>query len=244
MSGLRYRNTEVCEHLASQYVAGTQSKLVKQRMEKLMESTPELQAAVAFWADQFSEVQARLPQQQPSEHVWHVIKKQTQPVNTASSKSLSWWHSLAFWRMAGISSFASVMLCAYLLLFNSVQPLPVGPDYMAVMSAEGSENIEFVITAYKKTEEQASRLELQWTQEKTSSRPEALHLWAEDKSNGQLTYIGIKPKQGWDLNKALWQAVTNSRRLIVTRNAQTPVSANTLFAGPCIQLKSWQAETS
>lgn len=247
MPGLRYRQPEVCDHLAAQYVAGSMTARVRARTETLIESTPELRRAVAFWADQFAELQYQLPESQPVADVWQNIAKATKPENTEN-----WWskllQSLRFWQSAAlIGAVASMALFAVVVITPVATPQQA-PSYMAAMAPhqQAKADVHFVVTAYGKTSNEPSKLVVQWSKRHPRQVKDRLHLWAEDIQSGELTYLGQEPdpESSWHLTKARWQAVTNSSRLIMTVDQSSPDATNTLFSGQCVQLKSWKKESA
>jgi hypothetical protein len=108
---------------------------------------------------------------------------------------------------------------------------------------DAEKEIQFVISVYGKSIDTPSRLHLQWSQANVTKHPPALHLWAEDKDTLKLSYIGLQPPRDehWTLTKLKWDAIANSRRLLMTEDKQLPNDKNTLFAGICLQLKKWQS---
>lgn len=248
---LRYRNPVICEHLASQYVTGVMTPRVRSRLETLLDVTPELNRAVAFWSDQMAEIQFDLPEQTANDTLWNKIEALTpEKQNTRSNKdkeTTSWWKNLLLWQTTGIIGTVSSLALALMLFIaplNNTPSLKTAPSYMAAMSRHNdtSDNIRFVINAYKKTEDTPSTLFVQWSQREPRKNSDALFLWAEDKDTGELTYIGSEPTKGepWHLTKPTWKAISNSSRLLVTRDQQQPTQTNTLFSGPCVQLTDWK----
>lgn len=250
---LRYRNLEVCEHLAAQYVTGVMTPRVNRRMQRLIETVPEIRQAVAFWAEQLAEVQYELPEQQASEKL---LKRINQQLGFAEKQSKSaWWQKLGLWQA---SSFASMALAAILAvnLFavkpDVTPPLPVieavGASYLAIMNLhdQANEQPEFIISVYQKNEQNPSRLHIQWSEDSDKQWRNAAHLWSEDKKTGQIVYIGKRPAKGepWHLQKPQWQTITQSSRLLMTNNTEMPNQDNTVFSGICLQLKAWKKKQS
>ncbi len=251
---LRYRNPSICEHLASQYVAGSMTPRVRARMESLIAQNPELDRAVAQWSDSLMKIHDQFPSVQPSPSVWEAIDRNTllSEQETQSKTATSFWSQLLVWRLGSAIGFATSFALAVILWLPSAPQPAGGANYIATMSAstmsannvaadQANIPIEFVISAYKKEGDKPSRIHIQWSQQHQRSVASPLHVWAEDKETGQLTYIGEEPKDNapWSLTKPTWSAITNSSRLLVTSNAQQPTTTNTLFTGPCIQLTDW-----
>ncbi len=256
-SCLRYRNPIICEHVAGQYVLGTMTPRVKARAEKLRQTVPELDRAISFWSDELSVIhQCGKPEAIPSANVWQQIEKHIelgedqQKTKTRSTQAIPWWQNLSVWKTTSFLGMATSFALALVLLTSvqqPIKPLATGASYVAAMSAhnQAGADIQFIISAYKKQEGIPSRLQVQWSENHPRTNKVALHLWAEDKDTGQLTYIGLEPSSGtvWDLTKPTWLAVSNSSRLLMTTSNEQPDQQNTLFSGPCIQLKEWQQKT-
>ncbi len=233
-NAMRYRNPVICEHLASQYVAGAMSDLTQMRMTKLLAVVPELERAVAQWSDALTSVHERLPEKTPAKSTWKQIE-----ARISSPKPSSSWPQLLLWKIAGLAGLATSLVLATLLVFSTPDHSG-GPNYLATMST-GGQNVEFIISAYKMTEDLPSRLHVQWSKHHPRTVTKPLHLWAEDRTTGALTYIGVEPGTNtqWALSPPHWKAISNSGRLYMTTNEQQPDASNTVFSGPCIQLGDW-----
>jgi hypothetical protein len=251
--GLRYRNPTICAHLASQYVTGVMTPRVRIRLEKLLSVTPELNRAVAFWSDQMAEIQLELPEDNASDGLWSNIDKLTPDEKNHTNRKVnnSGWKNLLLWQATGIAGMATSIALALMLFIaplndtlNNIPAVNAAPSYMAAMSKhdDSADTIHFVINVYKKTERTPSTLFVQWSQRQPRETAQPLFLWAEDKDTGELTYIGKEPSKGesWDLNKPIWQTISNSSRLLVTQDQRLPSQSNTLFSGPCVQLSNWE----
>ncbi|MGH1541056.1 MAG: hypothetical protein ACRBHB_11585 [Arenicella sp.] len=249
MPGLRYRNPAICDHLASQYVTGFMTPRLRRRMEALLETTPELQRAVAFWADSVAPLQLELPEETPDDKVWDQIAKSTNKDTRHKHKTSNnnWWNTLFFWKSVSFGSLAASLVLGSLLLFSGTPQVSIKPSYMAAMALHNApdSDIQFIVTAYKKSTDKSSWLKLQWSARHKRSIEQAMHLWAEDKDSGELTYIGPEPadKKAWRLETTNWRAIANSSRLLMTSNALQPNQNNLLFSGQCVQLQSWKTET-
>jgi hypothetical protein len=250
---LRYQNPIVIEHLASQYTAGHLSTRVRSRTEALVLKIPELDRAIAQWTDAFSLIHIQVSPpvftEKKQNLLWQGIDKQTIISVEERPSVATFWQNIFAWKLAaGFSTLTTVILVA-ILWFSVSTPntnIATGPDYLANMHAHGDpeRNIEFVISAYAKNTDMPSRLYVQWlqSQEVRVIHP-PLHLWAENKETLELVYIGIQPENGrnWNLTKAAWQAVINSRRLLMTTENQQPADNNIIFSGICLQLKQWKS---
>ena len=136
------------------------------------------------------------------------------------------------------------MLTAAFLLYDArFNPPLTTASYAAAMAKTGQPaDVRFMILAYAKTEHQPSKLVLQWSERHSRSIERPLHLWAEHAETKNLTYIGPEASSGtpWNLKKSQWAHLTESGRLLVTRDNQAPGAGNVLFEGRCLQLRPWK----
>ncbi|TYL48094.1 hypothetical protein [Marinomonas sp. IMCC 4694] len=261
---LRYRNPVICEHIASQYVMSVMTPRVRARTESLRLQVPALDNAIVRWAENAAKVQYALPEKVPSGEVWKRIERSIPAKNANHVRKKP--PTLPFgWRWFGMgASFVSLALLFAFFIgainFNTQERslIRATPSYMAVMAPNNTKNnqqdrlntVEFVMTVYQRTEVAPSLLFVQWSERHPRADQTNLHVWAKDQETGALTYIGAEsnhlsdPQEGWALDKTTWLAIVNSSHLIVTKNAQTPSASNTLYVGPCIQLKPWQGEVT
>lgn len=242
----------IYEHLASQYVAGNLTEKVRRRIEKLSETVPELDRAIAAWADSFSELHENMSspalETERLSNIWTTIDQLTSKKSmhtTEKQTSFSFFKSLFAWKLATAMGALASLMMAIMLWNASLTPPVSGPSYLANMSVHNDTEglTQFIISVYAKKDDRPSRLHLQWTKSKTTESSFAnLHLWAEDKETGELSYIGLKSEEGkaWDLTKTTWMAIANSKRLIMTTD-KVITDENTVFSGVCLQLKEWKA---
>lgn len=258
MSGsLRYKDPVICEHLASQYVMSVMTPRVRARIESLRQEVAELDEAIVCWSEHMAEINVNLPEKQPSNQVWKRIESIIAPPLIKSDyeekRKSSLWDSLRFWRWTGIGTSIATFALVLALSIGTSKPNIVAPmigsapNYTAVMSpmvdgVKNSDDIRFVVNVYQKTATEPSRLFIQWSERKPRVNAISMHVWAEDQSTGEMTYIGVEPNDAktLSLNKATWTAVSNSSNLFFTNDTNKPNTANTLFSGPCIQLGSWK----
>lgn len=257
---LRYRQPEICDHLAGQYVAGFVTSRVRARIEQLAEVTPELSRAIARWSDAFVELQQPfnepLKKNQKFEAInfdasWHKINQYVQSKGSKENsidvlKNVK--NALNKWKLMACGSvLASVFMVGFLWLSSShpTSPVMMNASYLAAMQVHGSQKdtTQFVISAYAKQETSPSRLAIQWVKGNAKADHSALHLWAEDRESGELTYIGLQELSNHSvaLSKPEWFAISNSRRLLMTADKQIPNEDNVIFSGLCLQLAQWQS---
>ena len=261
MSGsLRYKDPVICEYLAGQYVMSVMTPLVRARIEHLRRHVPVLDDAIIKWSERMANINVNLPERKPSAQVWKRIESIVVPpmsqVNEKAKSSSSLWESLSFWRWMGLGTSITSCALAFVITTSIATQSPIAPSisnapsYTAVMASvnEGGnsiENIRFIVNVYQKTETEPSKLFIQWSERKPRLDTVTMHVWAENQTTREMTYIGMEAQgvKSLSLNKATWDAVTNSSHLYFTKDTNKPSAVNTLFSGPCIQLESWKADS-
>ncbi|MFY0663700.1 MAG: hypothetical protein JXQ97_03690 [Natronospirillum sp.] len=238
---LRYRHPAVCQHLASQYVAGHLSVRVRRRVEALMPQHPPLADAVAQWSDELWHVQSALPTQAPPRHVWRAIQRLTQPALNKPRRTLvDWWNDVTALRWLSVGSSAAALVLAWVLVWQpATSPSTGGPAYMAPLSQ--GDAITLVVYGYLGDESGPPALRFQWTQTDVPRPEGALHLWAESQDGQEQVYLGeLVAGQAWqDLERVQWQALASSRRLLVSAQADQLDLASVFMEGPCVQLRDY-----
>jgi len=140
--------------LAAEYVLGTLKGKARDRFELWLRSDPGLRKEVAAWQGSFEPLTNRLPEMQPSEHVWRRIEARIQP---RPAPRESWFANLAFWRA---SSFASAAAAALLFGYIALTPKDhaLTPDNaMVVVMADEKAN-PAVTVAWQTEQRTAPRL--------------------------------------------------------------------------------------
>jgi len=256
-SFMRYQLPEVCDHLAAQYVAGHLTPRVRRRMAQLILITPALKQAVADRSDQLAPIHFQLEENAVPGQVWNGIQSRLFETDTANEGVSTLERLVAFWRRLGLSAALASVALAAVLIWQTSAPEPwkaLGADYLAPMqivtaatttpSNQGgeSQNVAFVISGYQGQNPGESFIALQWSEGAVHPTQAALHLWAENREDQSLTYLGPLPEAGkpWALNKPQWAALIKSRRLLVNNDPNQLQPAQALFQGPCLQLKHWQ----
>lgn len=126
----RYRNPELAEQLASEYVLGTLRGGARVRFESLMRYDPGLRSAVAQWEARLAPLAGTAAGIAPPARVWHAIEHRLR----RAGREPGWWESLAFWR--GLAA-AGAMFSLALAVLVRLAPQPGPPmSTVTVMSDE------------------------------------------------------------------------------------------------------------
>src|SRR5262245_13515944 len=126
----RYRNPELRDRLAAEYVLGTLTRRVRARFQSLMRYDRDLRQIVADWEERLVPLAHAAPGITPPARLWRTLERRIrQP-----QRDPRLWESLAFWRTFAVTSAAFVLILGIAI---GVAPRPEPPMSMvAVMSDE------------------------------------------------------------------------------------------------------------
>lgn len=109
---MNYRDPQLRDRLAAEYVLGTLSGLVRRRFAQLMKYDGELRRTVSAWEVRLTPLAAAVPAVLPPARVWRAIAARI----GARHAPAGWWASLGAWRSAAAISTAFALVLASLLV--------------------------------------------------------------------------------------------------------------------------------
>ena len=123
-----YRNPELRDRLAAEYVLGTLVGRARVRFQSLMRYDPGLRQTVAEWEARLTPLAHAGKDIAPPDRVWRAIDRRVRRVE----RRAGWWESLAFWRTFAVASAAFVVALGVAI---GMMPRPEPPlSTVAVMS--------------------------------------------------------------------------------------------------------------
>ena len=123
-----YKNPQLREKLAAEYVLGTLRGRARDRFVALLRYDYDLRRIVAAWEAQLTPLAAAAGEIAPPARVWQAISRRI----AGTGRGAGWWASLAFWRGLAI---AGTSLALVLVTFVGMAPRPEPPMAMvAVMN--------------------------------------------------------------------------------------------------------------
>lgn len=140
-AGMRYRDLDLQDRLAAEYVVGTLHGRARRRFERLMLEFPTLCEAVHGWERQLNAVAAGLPQRQPPRRVWKRIRRRITPDRSGLMERLGWPAATA------MATAAAAVLAVYLVV--SVPTAP--PERYVAIIAEDATTPLWTVTADPET---------------------------------------------------------------------------------------------
>lgn len=125
-----YRNPDLREKLAAEYVLGTLRGRARERFEALLRYDYGLRRVVAEWEARLTPMAAAAGEVTPPARVWDAITRRI----TGAARDAGGWAGLAFWRGLAVTSTAFVLVLA---TYIGMAPRPEPPMAMvAVMNDE------------------------------------------------------------------------------------------------------------
>lgn len=129
-------NEKLIDALAAEYVLGTQSALVRRRMQSLMQEHPQLADRVEQWQNRLNQMSEQARPVPAPPWVWRKIENTLQP--PAKEKS-GWWQNLLVWRWAAATAMATALLLAvYPATEQSPVLQPAEGGFVMVLTDEDS----------------------------------------------------------------------------------------------------------
>jgi anti-sigma-K factor RskA len=122
-----YRNPQLRDRLAAEYVIGTLRGRARARFQALLRYDPGLRRIVSEWEARLTPLSAAAGEIAPPARVWQAVARRV-----AGARPGAGWSGLAFWRGLAVTSTAFVLILA---AFIGVAPRPEVPMAMvAVMN--------------------------------------------------------------------------------------------------------------
>lgn len=122
-----YRNPQLRDKLAAEYVIGTLRGRARARFQALQRYDPELRRIVAEWEARLTPLSVAAREIAPPARVWHTVAQRIAAARGRGART-----GLAFWRGLAVASTAFVLILA---AFIGVAPRPEPPMAMiAVMN--------------------------------------------------------------------------------------------------------------
>jgi anti-sigma-K factor RskA len=123
-----YKNPELRDRLAAEYVLGTLIGRARGRFESLMRYDPELRRTVAEWESRLAPLAHAGSDIVPPERVWRGLQRR---IGRRENRA-SWWESVAFWRAVAVTGATFVLILSVVI---GTMPRPEAPmSTIAVMS--------------------------------------------------------------------------------------------------------------
>lgn len=130
---MNYRDPDLQDRLAAEYVLGSLRAGARRRFVRLMHDDATLRRTVAEWEDRLLPLALALPPETPPAHVWTAIATRISLGSPAPARA-PLWRGLAWWRALSAGLATAVVVLAFLILRPPTPP--DAPRTVAVLSGE------------------------------------------------------------------------------------------------------------
>ncbi|WP_258130410.1 anti-sigma factor [Achromobacter anxifer] len=131
---MNYRDPELQDRLAAEYVLGGLRGGARRRFIQLMRDDAALRRAVVDWEDKLLPLALALPPEAPPPGIWNAIIARIAPAPSPAPASRSHLHRLSWWRRLSAGLAAAAVVLA-VMLFRPPSP-PPQPRTVAVLNGE------------------------------------------------------------------------------------------------------------
>lgn len=244
----RYKNPEIVDHLAANYVLGSLPIRVSCRVQNLVQSGQyeDLVQRIHYWENQMSPLNQSAPEIEPHAKTWSNIEAQLGfAVEQDSTIKTSLWSSLSFFKIATAFSFLAVLVISS---YTFMQPAAVGNlSYVAVIADE-QQKPQVVAATYG--DSQTLLLDIIDLPEIQSD--ESFELWVTSKTDAQARSLGLIPigenSFSRQLSLAEWRLIKDSDSLLISIEdaGGSPIGepmGEIVSRGLCVRLSAWQENT-
>ncbi|WP_339692406.1 anti-sigma factor [uncultured Pseudoalteromonas sp.] len=236
----RYQNQALIEHLAQQYVLGTQPIRVRKRISRLRMQYTALDQRIDYWEQKFAPLNNKTPEISPKKTTLKAIEQQLQ-FNQKTKNSFHNWFGLGFYQATSALSVFFLALALFVLQpKDKTDPL----SYLAVMN-DTNQQPQLVAATYGNSR----TLSIELIDTPTVPNEMSLELWVTSKTDNQVRSLGVIPTTSNVFNRPLsepeWRLIKDSENLLLTLEEKGGSSIGEpmgvqVSKGPCIRMAGWQ----
>lgn len=255
----RYMNPEVVNHLASNYVLGQLTPIVRRRVDALRNNFDfnDIEKKINYWEQKLSPLNDSTQSVKPLPESWEkiqarlnmtsAVEKSAQEQN--QKESFLSWQSLSMWRFSGVFSLIFCVALGFSLLQQ--EPNLGELSYIAVLEDAQSDNSTPQVVA--STYGDSKKLVLDILTLPDIDEEESFELWVTSKTDNQTRSLGEIPKGkslfARELTDAEWRLIADSSYLIISVEDEggSPIgepSDSVISRGLCIRLEGRGQPTS
>lgn len=242
LKSARYQSSDLRDKLAGEYVLGTLTPRVRQRLEALMRSDPTWWEHIEQWQQHLSGLSPAINLETytddlipPPIQTWTKIESKTTN-RQKPTKHMRWWWipiSMAFSLLLGVWLQPLVSPTSQPIEIAQVRPI----SYLAMMSSETQKN-HFALVAYQGDQPGQSSIRMQRNLAMTKIPMDRAMVWMRDGETGELKLIdSLKNVNNVRyMSPSEWQILKNSSELLVTANRDP--NSEVLYRGRCVELSN------
>jgi anti-sigma-K factor RskA len=252
----RYSSSVIVDHLASNYVMGLLSPLVKKRVDTLRAQFDyrNIDQRIDYWEQKLSPLNNTIPELAPLPETWqniqaklnmgqqHTHEKQKQ---TEKVRGLFVWPSFSMLKFSTAFSLIICVVLGYSLLQQN-KPLDT-LSYVAVLQ-DNNQTPQVVAATYGTSK----KLVLDILTLPEIDSEQSYELWVTSKTDNQSRSLGEIPKDSNNFNRQLseteWRLIADSSFLIISiedtgGSAIGEPSNRVVSKGACIRLTPWEEQS-
>ncbi|AQW58027.1 hypothetical protein [Vibrio owensii] len=242
LKSARYQSSDLRDKLAGEYVLGTLTPRVRQRLEALMRSDPTWWEHIEQWQQHLSGLSPAINFETPTDDLipppiqtWTKIESKTTN-KQKPTKYMRWWWipiSMAFSLLLGVWLQPLVSPTSQPIEVAQVRPI----SYLAMMSSETQKN-HFALVAYQGDQPGQSSIRMQRNLAMTKISMDRAMVWMRDGETGELKLIdSLKNVNNVRyMSPSEWKILKNSSELLVTANRDP--NSEVLYRGRCVELSN------
>ncbi|MDG9669322.1 anti-sigma factor [Hahella sp. CR1] len=246
---LRYKNPELLDRLASNYVIGALRGKARKRFEAIMRQDETVAKRVRQWEEKFQPLHEKTAPLAPKTATWKAISAS---INDAPSQLMEkLLRKLSFYKYLSAAALSLALCIAlYPALSGSEQisPEQASPapsvNYVAVME-NTDEQAVMVVTVDKA----ARQLSLNIVEKPVIAQNATLQLWAVSRDDNTVRSLGaieLKGQTQRNLSQREWELIQSAEHLLVSiekpgGSATGAPSAQLLAKGLCVKVAGWRS---
>lgn len=257
----RYSSPELVDHLASNYVMGLLSPLVKKRVDRLRRDIDyrQIDQRISFWEQKLSPLNDHTPNLAPLPQTWKAIETSLNHGQAASqhprqargkATNESWWSAFTFGKWSAAFSLIICVVIGFVLLKPTDVTNETGLgnlSYLAVLE-DDNQSPQVVATTYG----QSKQLVLDILSLPQIDSQETFELWVTSKTDNQTRSLGEIPKGQISFDRLLsdaeWRLIVDSAYLVISiedegGSAIGEPSDSIISRGLCIRLANRDKQT-
>ncbi len=221
--------------LAGEYVLGTLSRERRRAVDAMLPNDATLRAAVAYWEERLSPLNALVEPVAPPSALWPRIERSLGPVAAPAAAGPGWWERLGLWRALAAGGFAAAAIMAAVVGLRQFEVAQ--PRYMVVLAAPQNAGPGWVLELVA---DDTLRLEPLVTTDVPADR--ALQLWTKaDDWEGPVSLGLVKPGETVEVKLAKLPKVVPNQLFEITLEpaAGSPIGRPTgpiLYIGRAVRI--------
>lgn len=208
---MNYRNPELIERLAGEYVLGTLQGGARRRFEQLMTDSYRVRAVVWEWETQIAPLAAAVAPVTPPRHLWDNVRAGIRPARPGAAER--WRDRVALWRGLSLAAGAAALMLAVVIGVRA--PPTAAPEYVAVFNDEQAQAVWLV-----RADLDTGRIAVKAINARAAAADQAYELWMLPGGGAAPRSLGLLPagRQGTEqtLSPALLALLRGAQGLAVS----------------------------